>query len=73
MRDADGFFWNGWNRLWMHGHGLRPAFLDGLVLFQYLIFLSDLALAIRQHYLRAVLPVVFFPSFFSVFPPFSPV
>jgi hypothetical protein len=51
MCDTNGFFWNSWDRLGMHGHGLPPTFLDALVLFQYLIFLSDLALGIRQQWI----------------------
>jgi hypothetical protein len=40
----------------MHGQGLPPGFINTLVLVQYLIFLSDPALAIRQQYLNGVLP-----------------
>jgi hypothetical protein len=40
----------------MHGHGLPPGFINTLVLVQYLIFLPDPALAIRQQYLSGVLP-----------------
>jgi hypothetical protein len=54
MRDADGFFWNSWDRLGMHGHGLPPRFIDTLVLHQYLICLPDPALVIRQQYLSVV-------------------
>jgi hypothetical protein len=28
MGDANGFFWNCWDRLGMHGHGFPPGFLD---------------------------------------------
>ncbi len=42
----------------MHGHGFPPGFIRALVLVQYLIFLSDPALAIRQQYLSGVLPVI---------------
>jgi hypothetical protein len=31
MREADGFFWNGRDRLAMHGHGLPPLFMDSFV------------------------------------------
>src|SRR5215472_3816961 len=34
MRDADGFFWESWDWLGMHGHGLPPCFSDALVLLQ---------------------------------------
>jgi hypothetical protein len=40
----------------MHGHGLPPGFINALVLVQYLIFLSDPALAIRHQYLSGVVP-----------------
>ncbi len=41
----------------MHGHGFPPGFIRALVLVQYLIFLSDPALAIRQQYLSVAVPV----------------
>ena len=28
MRDADGFFWNTWDWLRMHGHGFPPRFMN---------------------------------------------
>jgi hypothetical protein len=55
----------------MQGHGFPPGFLDASGSFQYLIFLSDLALAIRQQYLNAVVPAIepgyFFFSFDTQF------
>src|SRR5260221_13670667 len=51
------FFRNSRDRVWMHGHGFPPGFIRSLVFVQYLIFLSDPALAIRQQYLSEALPV----------------
>src|SRR5258708_15822361 len=51
------FFRNSRDRVWMHGHGFLPGFIRALVLVQYLIFLSDPALAIRQQYLNGAVPV----------------
>jgi len=51
------FFRNSRDRVWMHGHGFPPGFIRALVLVQYLIFLSDPALAIRQQYLNGAVPV----------------
>ncbi len=56
MREMSRFFGNSWDWLWMQGHVLSPFLNRPSFLFQYLIFLTDLALAIRQQYLNVVLP-----------------